>query len=80
MVPELMPVKHVEDLATRNLVAQINQRFETVGTDYYLKGETAMGWSGHSLEAIKNNMVRLIPIWVLKGSTDKQISYSITQW
>lgn len=44
-------VKHVEDLATRNLVAQINQRFETVGTDYYLKGETAMGWAGHSLEA-----------------------------
>ena len=44
-------VKHVEDLAIRNLVAQINQRFETVGTDYYLKGETAMGWSGHSLEA-----------------------------
>ena len=42
-------VKHVEDLATRNLVAQVNERFETVGTDYYLKGETAMGWSGHSL-------------------------------
>jgi hypothetical protein len=42
-------VKHVEDLATRNLVAQINDRFETVGTDYYLKGETAMGWAGHSL-------------------------------
>ena len=44
-------VKHVDDLAVRNLVSQINQRFETVGTDYYLKGETAMGWSGHSLEA-----------------------------
>lgn len=43
-------VKHVDDLAIRNLVSQINQRFETVGTDYYLKGETAMGWSGHSLE------------------------------
>ena len=43
-------VKHVEDLATRNLVAQVNERFETVGTDYYLKGETAMGWAGHSLE------------------------------
>ena len=42
-------VKHVEDLATRNLVAQVNERFQTVGTDYYLKGETAMGWSGHSL-------------------------------
>ena len=44
-------VKHVENLAVSNLVAQINQRFETVGTDVYLKGETAMGWSGHSLEA-----------------------------
>ena len=43
-------VKHVENLAVANLVAQINQRFETVGTDIYLKGETAMGWSGHSLE------------------------------
>ena len=44
-------VKHVENLAVANLVAQINQRFETVGNDVYLKGETAMGWSGHSLEA-----------------------------
>ena len=44
-------VKHVENLAVANLVSQINQRFETVGTDVYLKGETAMGWSGHSLEA-----------------------------
>ena len=44
-------VKHVENLAVANLVAQINARFETVGTDMYLKGETAMGWAGHSLEA-----------------------------
>ena len=44
-------VKHVENLAVANLVSQMNQRFETVGTDIYLKGETAMGWSGHSLEA-----------------------------
>ncbi len=44
-------VKHVENLAVSNLVAQINERFETVGNDVYLKGETAMGWSGHSLEA-----------------------------
>ena len=43
-------VKHVENLAVGNLVAQINERFETVGNDVYLKGETAMGWSGHSLE------------------------------
>ncbi len=44
-------VKHVENLAVSNLVAQITHRFETVGNEVYLKGETAMGWSGHSLEA-----------------------------
>ncbi|MDE0708716.1 MAG: alpha-amylase family glycosyl hydrolase, partial [Candidatus Poseidoniales archaeon] len=43
-------VKHVEDLAITNLAVRINERFETAGTDYYLKGETAMGWSGHTLE------------------------------
>ena len=43
-------VKHVDDLAITNLVSNVNERFETVGTDYYLKGETAMGWDGHSLE------------------------------
>ena len=43
-------VKHVEDLAITNLATRINERFETVGTDYYLKGETAMGWAGDILE------------------------------
>ena len=43
-------VKHVDDLSATNLATRINERFETVGTDYYLKGETAMGWSGDSLE------------------------------
>ena len=33
-----------------NLATRINERFEATGTDFYLKGETAMGWSGHSLE------------------------------
>ena len=42
--------QHVDDLAATNLATRINERFETVGTDYYLKGETAMGWSGDSLE------------------------------
>ena len=44
-------VKHVDDLAVTNLATRINERFETVGTDYYLKGETAMGWEGDSLAA-----------------------------
>ena len=43
-------VKHVDDYAMTNLAMRINERFESTGTDFYLKGETAMGWSGHSLE------------------------------
>ena len=43
-------VKHVDDHAITNLATRINERFEASGTDFYLKGETAMGWSGHSLE------------------------------
>ena len=42
-------VKHVDDLAITNLATRVKQRFETVGTEYYLKGETAMGWAGHDL-------------------------------
>jgi len=42
-------VKHVDDLAITNLAVRINERFETAGTDIYLKGETAMGWAGHDL-------------------------------
>ena len=44
-------VKHVDDLAVTNLAMRINERFELAGTDYYLKGETAMGWSGDDLAA-----------------------------
>jgi len=43
-------VKHVNDEAITALATAINQRFEATGNDVYLKGETAMGWSGHSLE------------------------------
>ena len=42
-------VKHVDDSAITALSTAINERFERTGNDVYLKGETAMGWSGHSL-------------------------------
>ena len=42
-------VKHVEDLAVTNLATRVSERFETLGNVVYLKGETAMGWSGHLL-------------------------------
>ncbi len=43
-------VKHVDDKAITALSTAIKQRFEGTGNDFYLKGETAMGWAGHSLE------------------------------
>ena len=44
-------VKHVDDLAVTNLAMRVNERFEIGGLDYYLKGETAMGWVGDDLAA-----------------------------
>uniref|UniRef100_UPI000B0AE167 alpha-amylase family glycosyl hydrolase n=1 Tax=Aeromonas sp. EERV15 TaxID=1833892 RepID=UPI000B0AE167 len=38
-------VKHVEEIATRNLAAEVRATFEPAGTRYFLMGETAMGWS-----------------------------------
>lgn len=38
-------VKHVEEVATRNLAAAVRENFEAAGTHYFLMGETAMGWS-----------------------------------
>lgn len=47
-------VKHVEDAAVRNLSAAIDDRFERAGTEYFLLGETAMGWAGHSIADNRN--------------------------
>ncbi|MEZ4453906.1 MAG: alpha-amylase family glycosyl hydrolase [Nannocystaceae bacterium] len=38
-------VKHVEEVATRNLSAEVREGFQAAGTHYFLMGETAMGWS-----------------------------------
>ncbi|MBM4381502.1 MAG: glycosyl hydrolase, partial [Deltaproteobacteria bacterium] len=37
-------VKHVPDLAVRNLAVRLRERLEPAGTDFFLMGETAMGW------------------------------------
>ena len=42
-------VKHVEDLAIFNLSTRVHDRFEGGGTEYFLLGETAMGWRGDNL-------------------------------
>ncbi|MEM7157612.1 MAG: alpha-amylase family glycosyl hydrolase [Myxococcota bacterium] len=38
-------VKHVEEVATRNISAAIRETFEQSGAHYFLMGETAMGWN-----------------------------------
>ena len=39
-------VKHVEEVATRNLAAEVRETFEQSGAvRYFLMGETAMGWN-----------------------------------
>ncbi|MCC6558142.1 MAG: glycosyl hydrolase [Polyangiaceae bacterium] len=38
-------VKHVEEVSTRNLAAEVREGFEAAGTRYFLMGETAMGWN-----------------------------------
>jgi neopullulanase len=38
-------VKHVEEVATRNLATAVRETFEIAGTKYFLMGETAMGWN-----------------------------------
>ena len=43
-------VKHVDDNAINNIAARLSERFELTGNRLYLKGETAMGWSGDSIE------------------------------
>ncbi len=42
-------VKHVEDLAVFDLSTRIHETFEQGGTEYFLLGETAMGWRGDNL-------------------------------
>ncbi|MBA2542525.1 MAG: glycosyl hydrolase [Deltaproteobacteria bacterium] len=42
-------VKHVEDLAVFDLSMRVNEKFERGGTEYFLLGETAMGWRGDNL-------------------------------
>ncbi len=38
-------VKHVEEIAARNLSAEVRETLEHAGTHYFLMGETAMGWN-----------------------------------
>ena len=42
-------VKHVEPSSISNLVVKFSEEVENALTDYYLLGETAMGWTGYNI-------------------------------
>src|SRR5262249_52332597 len=44
-------VKHVEGAAIFDLSTRVHERFEQGGDEYFLLGETAMGWSGDDINA-----------------------------
>lgn len=47
-------VKHVEDIAIRNISTRLKEELEVAGTTYFQMGETAMGWSDCGLECNKS--------------------------
>ncbi|MBA3394605.1 MAG: glycosyl hydrolase [Deltaproteobacteria bacterium] len=66
-------VKHVEDLAITNLSTRVHERFERGGTEYFLLGETAMGWRGDDLAANipeYQTIARYVGEYALSGQFD----------
>ena len=66
-------VKHVEDLAIVNLSTRVHEAFEQGGTEYFLLGETAMGWAGDDLGANLpeyETIARYIGPFALSGQFD----------
>jgi glycosidase len=49
-------VKHVPDLAVRNLAVRLRERLEGAGTAFFLMGETAMGWDPNAGPAEGGNV------------------------
>jgi glycosidase len=49
-------VKHVPDLAVRNLCVRLRERLEGAGTELFLMGETAMGWDPNAGPAEGGNV------------------------
>ena len=47
-------VKHVEDIAIRNISTRLKEELELAGTTYFQMGETAMGWSDCGLDCNKS--------------------------
>jgi len=74
-------VKHVEDLAIFNLSTRISEELEQAGTEYFLMGETAMGWNGHTIEENLNEygtISRYIGPYGLNGQFDFVLYHAVS--
>ena len=75
-------VKHVEDLAVFNLSTRIHERFEQGGTEYFLLGETAMGWGGDDVANSANEyatIARYLGLFGLSGQFDFVLYHAVTK-
>ena len=72
-------VKHVEEVAARNLAASVRESFEAAAREYFLMGETAMGWSDCD-DSVQRRELRhhLAATSARSGSTGSSTSCSIT--
>jgi len=74
-------VKHVEEVATRNLASAVRETFEPGGTKYFLMGETAMGWSAGPDPANDENygtIARYIGPFGLDGQFDFVLYHGVS--
>jgi len=73
-------VKHVEDAAVRNLSTRVHEEMEQGGTEYFLMGETAMGWSDCGLDCNKDQygtISRYVGPFALDGQFDFVLYHAV---
>lgn len=71
-------VKHVEEVATRNLAAAVRETFEPAGTKYFLMGETAMGWNDGDNTENYGTIARYIGPFGLDGQFDFVLYHGVS--
>jgi glycosidase len=71
-------VKHVEEVATRNLAAAVRETFEPAGTKYFLMGETAMGWNDGDNSENYGTIARYIGPFGLDGQFDFVLYHAVS--
>lgn len=73
-------VKHVEDAAMFNLATRVEDELETVGTHYFMMGETAMGWGDCSVDCNAeqyDTISRYIGDFALDGQKDFVLYHAV---